>query len=170
MEAIVRTNDDRIDELEAAMFEAATSDESEVHFVECPLNHEFYPNLYVRQILMPKGTTITSKIHKTCHPFRVMQGVVHVKIDEGEWQRIEAPYRGTTQIGTRRVLFIEEDCVWETFHALSFIKGDEDKLPEKEFDEIIEKVENEILEPYENKLLGGTVFLNKISNVKSIAE
>jgi len=169
MEAIIRTNDDRIDELEGAMFESALDSKSDIHFVDCPLLHEFYPNLYVRQILMPKGTTITSKIHKTCHPFRVLQGVAHVKIDNGEWQKIEAPYAGTTQVGTRRVLFIEESCVWETFHPLPFITGNENGLPESELEEVIEKVENEILEPHENKLLGGSVFLNKITNAKNIA-
>ncbi len=164
MGAIVRHNDDRIDELEAAMFEAATSDESEVHFVECPLNHYFTPNLYVREILMGANNLITSEVHKTCHPFVVLQGKVSVKIDDDNWQLIEAPFFGITQAGTRRVLFIHTDTVWQTYHPLEFIKGDENELPQDEIMKVVDKVKDAIIEPYENKLLGGTVFLNQITN------
>jgi hypothetical protein len=164
MYEIKRVNDERIDELEAAMFESAMNNESDVHFIDCPLNHEFYPNLYVRQILMPKGATITSEVHKTCHPFRVLQGIVLVKIDNNQWERIVAPYAGTTYAGTRRVLYIEEETVWETFHPLSFITGKENNLSEEEYMEVVSKVKDAIIEPYVNKLIGGHVFLNKIIN------
>ncbi len=173
MEAIVRHNDAEIDQLELAMFEAASNPESNIRFIDCPNNHLFYPGLYVRQILMPQskeGTLITSEVHNTCHPFRVLQGIVWVKIDSGEWERIEAPYEGTTLPNTRRVLAIEKDTVWETFHALPFIKGDEGELSQDEMMKVVDKIKDTIIEPYENKLLGGTVFLNQITNVKSIAE
>ncbi len=170
MEAIVRHNDDRIDELEAAMFEAALSEDSDIHFVECPLNHYFTPNLYVREILMSAGQLITSEVHKTCHPFVVLQGSVSVKIDDDNWQLIQAPHFGITQAGTRRVLFIHADTVWQTYHPLEFIKGDENELPQDEMMKVVDKIVDEILEPYENKLLGGRMFLNKINNTKIIAE
>ncbi len=150
------------------MFEAALSEDSGIHFIDCPLVHEFYAGLYVRQILMSAGQLITSEVHKTCHPFRVLQGIVFVKIDDDNWERIEAPYAGTTLAGTRRVLYIEKDTVWETFHALPFIKGDENDLPQDEMMKIVDKVKDTIIEPYENKLLGGSLFLNQITNTKNI--
>lgn len=165
MQELIRHNDERIDELECAMAEAALNEDSEVFFVDCPLNHFFYHGLYVRQILMPKtedGTLITSKVHKTCHPYRVLQGVVWVKIDNGEWERIAAPYAGTTYAGTRRELLIEENTVWETFHALPFITGDEGNLNKEKLEEVLDRIENTILEPYENKALGGVLSRNKL--------
>ena len=166
MEVITRTNDQRIDELEAAMFEAALDANSEITFADCPLNHYFTPKLYVRQILMPAGALITSEVHKTCHPFRVMQGTLYVQIDNGEWEKIQAPYAGVTKIGTRRVLYIEQDCAWETFHSLDFIVGDENELQYEEMMKVVDKCLEVLIEPHENKVLGGTVFLNQITNTQ----
>lgn len=161
MQPITRHNDERIDELEAAMVDTN-------NFVDCPLNHYFTPKMYVREILMAKDTLVTSKIHKTCHPFVVLQGTVSVKIDNDEWQTIQAPYFGITQAGTRRVLFIHDNTVWQTYHALDFITGDENELGFEEKMKIVESIEDLILEPYENKLLGGVITRNQITNKENI--
>lgn len=134
---INRKNDDRIDQLEQAMVENLPA-------VNCPVIHRFTDKMYIREIYMPAGTLVTSKIHKTHHPFVVSMGSVSVKIDDGEWQLIEAPYSGTTLPGTRRVLYINSDTIWTTFHV------NEDN------DTDVEKIEKRILEPYENKLLMNT--------------
>jgi hypothetical protein len=84
--------------------------------VDCPLVHRFTPGLYVREIFMPKGTFIISKIHKTEHPFIVSKGHVAVWIEGVGVVEIKAPYCGVTKAGTRRILYIREDCVWTTFH------------------------------------------------------
>ena len=131
---IKRTNDARVDELELKMV-------TEYDHVECPLVHRFTNGMYIREIFMPKGTLVTSKIHKTQHPYCVSQGVVSVKIDSGEWQTIEAPYTGITEKGTRRVLLIHEDTVWTTFHI------NKDNLQD------VSKIESRILYKYKNKLL-----------------
>ena len=55
---IVRKNDSRVDELELAMMENYPA-------VDLPLKHYFTKGLYCREIFMPKGTLLTSKIHKT---------------------------------------------------------------------------------------------------------
>ena len=146
MEEIKRDIDSRVDEIEAEMLNLPT--------VDCPLIHLFTPGMYVRQIFMPEGTLLTSKIHNTEHPYCVSKGIVSVKIDNGEWQSIEAPYLGVTKKGTRRILFIHEDCIWQTFHPLEFIKGNENELPENELNELLEKIENTILEPHINCITG----------------
>ena len=117
--------------------------------VNCPLIHRFTPGLYIREIFMPAGSLIVSKIHKTCHPFIVSKGVVHVKINDGEWKRIEAPYSDTTQPGTRRVLYVEEDTIWTTIHRN---ENDTRDLEELE-DIIIEKNDNPLLYPLKKEVI-----------------
>jgi hypothetical protein len=144
--------DDKIDELELAM--------QDYEPVNCPLTHTFTNGLYSRIIFMPKGALITSLKHKTEHQFAVLAGSALVKIKEGQWERISAPYNGITKPGTRRILYIEEDCVWGTWHRT-------DIQPENESHEAVLKavqlIEDEIIEPHENALLGGTVKNNIIT-------
>lgn len=172
MESIIRHNDALVDELEVELISAANNTNSDVQYIDCPLSHWFSPNLYVREIYMPftpKGTVITSKVHKTTHKFCISQGKVMVSIDGKSGEIFEAPYIGTTLGGTRRTLVILEDTVWSTYHYLPFIKGDENNLSGDELNELLQKIEDYILEPYENKLLGGIVTRNKISNTKTIS-
>ncbi len=129
-----------LDELELAM--------SEFPIQECPLNHTFVEGMYIREIFMPKGTLITSKIHKTRHPYEITKGKVLVRINEEEWEHLEAPYMGITESGTRRVLYILEDTLWTTYHLT-----DKKTVDEVEAD-IIEKHDNPLLsEDIKNKFL-----------------
>jgi hypothetical protein len=86
--------------------------------VDCPLRHSWTPGLYIREIFMPAGSLITSKIHKTEHPFVVSMGRCLVWIDGTGWVLIEAPHSGVTKPGTRRVLLVLDDTVWTTFHPI----------------------------------------------------
>lgn len=81
-----------------------------------PLRHVFGDGLYIREITMPKGMIITSKIHKYEHPFFVMTGECTIMTDE-KLIRIKAPYWGITKPGTKRVLYMHEETVWATVHA-----------------------------------------------------
>jgi hypothetical protein len=128
-----KTNDEKIDELESLMIE-------NFPLVHCPLNHRFTDGLYVREIFMPAGSLITSKIHKTQHQYFILQGSVSVWIDEGQEQYLEAPYIGVTEPGTRRVLYVWEDCIWATSHP----------NPENE---TLEQIEERIIEKHDNPLL-----------------
>ena len=121
--------------------------------VECPLTHSFVPGFYIREVFMPAGTFLTSKIHKTEHPFYVSEGKVSVWID-GKVQVIEAPYWGMTKPGTRRVLFIQKNCRWATFHA----NPDNCK-------DVIE-IENRIIEAHDNPLLSEEIKLKNNLNQK----
>lgn len=96
----------------------------------CPLHHSFTDDCYIREILMPAGMLISSKIHKTQHPYFVMVGDVSVLTEDGV-VRIKAPYTGITEIGTKRILFTHEDTIWITVHVT------------KEKD--LEKIEEEII-------------------------
>ena len=132
--------DERIDELEAVLLQ-----EEE----ECEVHHEFTPGIYTREIGMLAGRAVVSKIHKTEHQYFVMRGVAMVRINDGDWEFIAAPYRGVTQPGTRRVLVILQDCSWVT--VLPTVKT------------TVEEVEADIIEPHINSVLG-----DEINNIRQL--
>lgn len=122
----------QIDELEAVMLD-------NMPVIECPVTHRFTEKLYVREIFMPAGMLITSKIHKTQHQYFVMKGKCIVWID-GIEHLIEAPYIGVTEPNTRRVLLILEDSIWATTHV-------------NENNETVEQIEERIIEKHDNPCL-----------------
>lgn len=138
---------ERIDQLELAMAEAIES--GDAGSVDFPLLHEFHDGFYHRTIFMPANVLICSKIHKTKHEFDVWKGVVAVKVNAGKWKLIKAPYKGVTLPGTRRVLFVIEDCLWTTHHKLE----EGETTPEQVEDRIIQKHNHPFIE-YKNSKLG----------------
>jgi hypothetical protein len=115
-----------IDALEVEMMKRPAAD--------CPVTHRFTPGLYIREIFMPAGAVVVSKIHRTEHPFTISQGRVLVMIDGEGWKELAAPYTGVTKPGTRRVLQILEDTVWTTYHPTTLTDVDE--------------IESQIIEPH----------------------
>lgn len=106
----------------------------------CPVRNFFTPGLYCREIFMPAGAVVISRVHALCHPFIISKGRALVYMGgEQPWVELVAPHFGITEPGTRRLLFITEDCVWTTFHVT-------DKT---DVDEIV----RDITIPYENPLL-----------------
>lgn len=148
---ILRENDNIIDGLEASMMEFPDE------LIEGPLVHRFTEGMYIREIFMPAGSLWTSKIHKTEHPYVVSYGKVAVSIDADEWYEITAPYTGITKPGTRRVLYILEDCIWTTFHRIDGMKSEFNDLSEEEIEEIVKGIEDKILEPHINQITGTDV-------------
>ncbi len=130
MVAIRKEVMDRFDEIEKAI--------ASLPPVEMPVRHIFTPGLYTREIFMPAGTVVTSKIHKTRHPYVISQGLVTVRSDSG-LDRLMAPWTGITEPGTKRVIYVEQDTIWTTFHVT-------------EKTDVLE-IERDIIEPWVNKLL-----------------
>lgn len=122
---------DRIDQLEGKLAELPQHDFKVIH--------RFTPGLYIREIHMEAGCLLTSKIHKTEHPFVISKGKVSVWTNEGDEEILEAPHTGITQPGTRRVLLVHEFCVWVTFHPT--------KLKD------VDKIEKKIIQKHINPLL-----------------
>jgi len=149
-----KTKNERIDELEATMVE-------NFPLINCPLNHRFTEGMYVREIFMPAGSLITSKIHKTQHQYFILKGAVSVWIDEGEEAYLEAPYIGITEPGTRRVLYVWDDCIWATSHP----NPDNENLEQIE-ERIIEKHDNTLLpQEVKDKLKELLLLNNKTINI-----
>lgn len=84
--------------------------------LEMPLVHRFTPGLYIRQITMPAGSVVISRVHKTTHPFVISKGRCSVWSEEHGVQELSAPHCGITTPATRRILVIHEETVWTTFH------------------------------------------------------
>ena len=107
---------------------------------ETPTDHIFTSGLYARRIYLRKGLILTTKIHKTEHPYVVTKGVANVYNElTNEWERIEAPHQGITKPGTRRLLVILEDMVWTTYHPTQ--------------ETCLETLEDELVEDYHNPRL-----------------
>lgn len=81
-----------------------------------PLTHLFTEGQYIRKIKMPAGQICTTKIHMKEHPFFVMTGYISVLTEKGI-QHIKAPYQGITKPGTKRIIYVHEECIFITVHA-----------------------------------------------------
>jgi quercetin dioxygenase-like cupin family protein len=129
--------------------ETAISNEEAAVFGDdaCPLRHMFVDGAYVREITMPKGMVLTSKIHKIEHPFFVLRGECVVITDEGK-QIIKAPHWGVTKPGTKRALYIVEETVWVTVHVTKSrdLKEIESEIIAESFDALPDSVKLQLRE------------------------
>ena len=123
------------------MFEEVLCNQPNAKFGDdaCPLVHTFADGMYIRQITMPADTFVSSKIHKTNHPYFVLRGNVDVVTEDGI-VNIKAPYWGITKAGTKRTLHILEETVWCTVHATkeTDLKKIEAEVIAKDFKELKE--------------------------------
>jgi len=115
----------QIDQLEEAMLSVPEA------LIDCPLEHRFTPGLYIRTIFNPKGTLLTTKIHKTEHPFVLLQGHISVYVPGEEVKHLTAPYIAITKPGTRRIIYAHEDSIVSTVHANPYNCKDLDILEER---------------------------------------
>lgn len=149
-ELIIRENDEMLDELDLLFL-------NDLQPIDFPLVHRFTDGMYIREIFMPKGSLLTSKIHKTNHPYTISKGRAAVSIDGKEWHEYEAPYTGITQAGTRRILYILEDCVWTTYHCVPMASELDNELDEESQLKLIDIIEDEIIEKHINSISGNNV-------------
>lgn len=85
----------------------------------CPLKETFAEGIYIREIFMPKGTFVVTKIHKHKSPYFILRGDCSVMSEDGSVERITQPRSGMTMPGTQRLIYMHEDTVWITCHANS---------------------------------------------------
>lgn len=105
----------RFDELEAAIANSLGNGTEQHQIV---IEHIFAPGLYLRKMFMPRNTILTSKIHKTEHPYIVSLGIVRIWSQEyPDGVEVFAPYTGITHKGTRRLILAYEDTFITTVHA-----------------------------------------------------
>ena len=92
--------------------------------------------MYSREIFMPAGSCVTSKIHKTEHQFVVLEGLCRVyNAEDDSYVELSVGHIGITRAGTRRVLYMLKDTRWVTFH------------PTEDTD--LEVIESKLIEPHD---------------------
>lgn len=114
-----RDRDERIDDIERKMLA------SSYPLVDQPLTHRFAGDLYIRTVINPAGSLVSTKIHKTAHPFFVLRGLAIVSQDSGPPVVIQAPFASITMPGTRRVIQAVQEIEWVTVHAMTPQERDE---------------------------------------------
>lgn len=124
--------------------------------VECPVTHRFAPGVYLREIFMPAGTFIIGQRHNTEHFNVITKGQALVRID-GVVETIRAGDTFVSEPNVRKVLYIEEDMVWQTIHPTeetdlglledqiitksnSYLEYEQQMLEARELNQLIEEV------------------------------
>jgi len=92
-----------------------------------PLTHTFADGLYIREIRVPAGNYVVTKLFKQEHATFLMQGECIILTETGR-THVSAPSSWITPIGTKRLIYVVEDCVWTTIHSNSSNEKDIDKL------------------------------------------
>jgi hypothetical protein len=110
-------------------------DIQQIHEVDCPVKHGFANGVYLREIFMPAGTYVIGKEHKTEHFNIILKGQAYVLMND-DVQLITAPCTFVSEAGTRKVLVVLEDMIWQTTHVnpdnTTDVEELEDKLASKE--------------------------------------
>lgn len=114
----------------------------------------FAPGVYIRKMMCPVGTLLTSKIHRTEHAFIVSGGKCLVWDGVHEAVILQASYNGITLPGTRRLGIALENLTWFNIHPTKIKPSD--NSPEA-IAEAVKKIERIVIEPYKNLLLNKEV-------------
>lgn len=110
--------------------------------VDLPLGHYLIPGVYVRAMMIPKGTVLTGKIHNHECVSIVAKGSITVQADEGP-VRLEAGWIGVSKAGIKRAGYAHEDTVFITIH----------RTDNTELEAIEEELVSESYEDYKLRLL-----------------
>jgi vacuolar-type H+-ATPase subunit I/STV1 len=132
----------KVKEFEAALSDFSTKTDQDKNlaslqgYEEGYVKHDFADGQYIRSITMPEGLVVATKIHAKNHPFFVMKGKCSVFTENG-METIEAPYQGITYSGTKRLLYIHEECIWTTVHRTDKLNVEdvEEEIIAKNFEE-----------------------------------
>lgn len=132
----IKANRDIIQDTAKRMIEMIESGEFQSQ--DCPVTHRFSDGLYLREILMPKGTRIIGKIHATEHFNVILTGSCTVITAEGI-EEFKAPHTFISKAGVQKVVVVHEDCQWQTLHVTdkTDLKEIEDDVIAESYDELI---------------------------------
>jgi hypothetical protein len=74
---------------------------------DCPVTHHFGPSLYIREVVMPAGTVVVGKPHKTDHMCNMISGRMIVVNEDGEKMEVAAPAVFMAKKGRKTAYIIE---------------------------------------------------------------
>jgi len=84
--------------------------------IDLRVEHHFSEGVYGRELFIPKGTTLTGKIHKHTNMNVMLKGDMSVLTEDGI-KRVQAGFMCISPPGTKRVAYAHEDSVWLTIHG-----------------------------------------------------
>lgn len=115
-----------------------------------PLKHSVVDGLYIREIFVPKNTLFVSKLFKQDHASFLLLGELSILTEKGI-MRVKAPFHMITKIGTKRVVYVHEDCIWVTVHPnknnLINLERLEEEIIAKDYEQLNEE-ENKFIEAF----------------------
>ena len=129
--ALLQTRRERILELEAAMRTLPDS-YGMAEFNVGKIRHHFGTGVYGRELFIPKGNVIVSKIHKGKTFNVIAKGRIAVICPHKGYNVYEGPHTFVSEPFTKRIVIALEDTLWITSHGYT---GSED----------LDDVENEII-------------------------
>lgn len=101
-------------------------------FNEGKIKHHFATGVYGRELFIPKGNVIVSKIHRGKTFNVIAKGVISVICPTNGFNTYEGPHCFVSEPFTKRIVISHEDTLWITSHGYT---GPED----------LENVENEVI-------------------------
>lgn len=133
----------RICELEQAMTQMEGSYGMQ-EFNEGRVNHHHATGVYGRELFIPAGQVIVSKIHKGQTLNIIAAGTISV-ISEMGYHTYHAPYVFVSDPFTKRVVISHTDTMWITAHGTDKTNLDdiEEEIIAKDFSEL-ELIESEV--------------------------
>lgn len=136
---VVRFRRERIMQLETHM--QSLPDSVGMHeYNEGKIKHHFATGVYGRELFIPKGHVIVSKIHRGKTLNFIAKGVIAV-ISEKGYHTYTAPHVFVSDAYTKRVVISHEDTLWITAHGTNETDLDriEDEIIAKDFSELMAK-------------------------------
>lgn len=112
------------------------------HHIDIQTIHHFAPGVYMREVVIPAGATVTGKIHKTEHLNIVSQGDITVWTEDG-MKRVQAGTVIKSKPGMKRVGYAHSETRWITVHPTTEtdLEKLEDMLIAKTFEEALQHLE-----------------------------
>ena len=95
--------------------------------VSLDVTHHFSKGVYARELLIPKGTVLTGKMHKHNHLNIMVYGDIEIANSEGS-KRMTGHCIFESKAGTKRAGFAHEDTLWITVDKTD--ESDEEKMQE----------------------------------------
>lgn len=84
--------------------------------IKLEAKHYIGGGMYARELVMPKGSAVTGKIHIKEHICHISYGDVTVRSDDGV-VRLVGPCTFIGKPGSKRALYMHEDTMWTAFHV-----------------------------------------------------
>lgn len=117
------TRDQKIDAIEAEVLKQPAEMRARFQPV---IVHHFAPGLYAREMRLPKGAFISSKVHKFPGLSILSKGSMALYMDDGTTQIVHEGFHIVAPAGARRAAIALEDVVWTCMHPTD--ETDVDKI------------------------------------------